>query len=71
VIVIRGAANLLDAVTQGRLGSVNEFVHAIWFALEDRVDQSLHDLSLWLVDTPILPLKEIPSSHNFRHQEDR
>jgi hypothetical protein len=53
------------------VGSVNEFVHAIRFALEDRVDKSLHDLSLWLADTPILPLKDFPDQMTRRLLEER
>ncbi len=53
------------------LGSVNDFVHAIRFTLEDRVDKSLHDLSLWLADTPILPLKDRPDRMTRRLLEER
>jgi hypothetical protein len=53
------------------LGSVNEFVHAIRFALEDRLDKSLHELSLWLADTPILPLKDSPDRMTRRLLEER
>ena len=53
------------------LGSVNDFVQAIRFALEDRVDNSLHDLSLWLADTPILPLKDRPDRMTRRLLEER
>jgi hypothetical protein len=53
------------------LGSVNEFVHAIRFALEDRLDKSPHDLSLWLAETPILPLKDSPDQMTRRLLEER
>jgi hypothetical protein len=53
------------------LGSVNDFVQAIRFALEDRLDKSPHDLSLWLSDTPILPLKDRPGRMTRRLVEER
>jgi hypothetical protein len=53
------------------VGSVNEFVHAVRFALEDRLDKSLHALSLWLADTPILPLKDYPDRMTRRLLEAR
>lgn len=53
------------------VGSVNEFVHLIRFALEDRLDKSLHDLSLWLAETPILPLKDHPDRMTRRLLEAR
>jgi len=53
------------------LGSVNEFVRTIRFALEHGLDRSLHDLSLWLADTPILPLKDFPDRMTRRLLEER
>lgn len=40
------------------VGSLNDFSRAVRFAREDRLDESPHDLSLWLAQT--LPLKDVP-----------
>lgn len=53
------------------LGSVNDFARAIRFTLEDRLDKSPHDLSLWLAETPILPLKDFPDQMTRRLLEAR
>lgn len=42
------------------LGTINEFVLATQFRLHDEPDTDLLTLSLWLSETPILPLKSSP-----------
>ena len=53
------------------IGSLNEFMFGLRFALEDRVDKSPHELSLWLAQTPILPLKDFPDRMARRLLEQR
>jgi hypothetical protein len=52
-------------------GSLNEFAYAVRWALEDNPDQPLHELSVKLADTPILPLKDFPDRMTHRLLEQR
>jgi hypothetical protein len=53
------------------LGSLNEFTQHVRWALEDRLDKAPHELSLWLAETPILPLHDFPDRMALRALEKR
>jgi hypothetical protein len=53
------------------VGSMTEFGHAVRFALVDGLDKSPHEMSLWMADTPILPLEDSPDRMTRRLLERR
>ena len=53
------------------LGSLTEFGHAVRFALADGPERSPHELSVWMADTPILPLEDFPDRMTRRLMERR
>ena len=53
------------------IGSLNDFAHAVKWALQDASDPSLHALSLRLAETPILPLNDFPDRMTRRLLEAR
>ena len=53
------------------LGSLNDFAHAVRWALHDASDPSQHALSLRLAQTPILPLHDFPDRMTRRLLEAR
>jgi hypothetical protein len=55
-----GTSVFLPTNSRSVLGTVNEFVLATRFRLYDEPNTDLLTLSLWLSETPILPLKSSP-----------
>ena len=53
------------------IGSLNDFAHAVKWALHDRPGEPLAALNLWLAETPILPLKDSPDRMTRRLLEAR
>lgn len=53
------------------IGSLNEFAHAVRWAIHDGEAESLHALSLRLAQTPILPLHDFPDQMSRRLLEPR
>lgn len=74
IVAERAAMNRVTfarTVDQRVLGSLNEFAFAVQWARQDRPNESLHALSLWLADTPILPLKSSADRVTRRLLEER
>jgi len=53
------------------IGSLNDFGHAVRWALDDGADRSLHAMSLRLAETPILPLDDFPDRMTRRLLQSR
>jgi uncharacterized protein DUF6933 len=62
---------LAKTVDRRVLGSLNDFAHAVEWALHDGGDSLLHALSLRLAQTPILPLHDFPERMTLRILESR
>jgi hypothetical protein len=56
-----GPATFAPTNDRSVLGTLNEFVAALRWARDDRPTESARETSLWLADTPILPLHDYPA----------
>jgi hypothetical protein len=56
-----GPAMFAPTNNRSVLGTLNEFVVALRWAREDKPTESACETSLWLAETPILPLHDYPA----------